>query len=211
MCIHERGATSWEEAAYDAMRGITTTNIGVRYLRLHQAEFDIAGPSGYDHHGLIFAPAACNIAQLMTLAGPLILPIVKLIMRHTLLALDFLHHEVHCLHTDVKANNVLLKLSDSTLLKELAQSFVDEPLQSKGSREEGTLVYRSRHLKDLGHDGWDAPILSDLGEARLLGDESDHEPLPLGPEAYRAPENVLDMRWGYTIDIWQAGCMLYTC
>ena len=209
MCIQERGNAPWEEQAYDAMRGIKTDNVGVCYLRLHQDEFDVIGPSGYEHHAFIFAPAACNFAQFLRVAGPVDMLMVKVIMRQALHALDFLHRDVHCVHTDVKANNILLQLKDHRVLEEWAQSLEETPPVSKGSREEGTLVYHSRHLKNLGKAGWDAPILSDLGEARLLGDQEDLDPLPMGPLAYRAPENVLGMRWGYPVDVWQAACMFY--
>ena len=209
MCIHERGNVAWEEMAYDAMRGITTDHPGGHYLRLHEDEFDVTGPSGYDHHAFIFPPAACTIAQLMKVLGALNHLWGKIVMRNTLLALDFLHTIVHCVHTDVKTNNILLKLKSRKVVEELVASFEDDPPKSKGSRKKGTLIYRSRHFRALGREGFDVPILSDLGEARVLGDEADHNPLPMGPLAIRAPENVLDMRWGYPVDVWQAGCMFY--
>ena len=54
---------------------------------------------------------------------------------------------------------------------------------------------------------WDAPVLCDFGSA-VPGDVEHLEDVQ--PDAYRAPEVILEAPWSYQIDIWNAGCMVST-
>src|SRR3954470_4001163 len=49
------------------------------------------------------------------------------------------------------------------------------------------------------------PILCDLGEARM-GDEEHRDDIM--PDAYRAPEVILGMKWGYKVDIWNVAMVV---
>lgn len=63
------------------------------------------------------------------------------------------------------------------------------------------IIYQSRALPlTMG-----MPVLCDLGEA-VFGDfEYEHD---IMPDAYRAPEVILDMKWGYKVDVWNVGVMV---
>lgn len=53
-------------------------------------------------------------------------------------------------------------------------------------------------------------MLSDLGSARQLRGAPELAPSTrVGSVIYRAPENLLGMRYGPPVDIWQAACVLY--
>lgn len=49
------------------------------------------------------------------------------------------------------------------------------------------------------------PILSDLGEARIGNGKHKGD---IMPGIYRAPEVILDMDWGSSVDIWSIGTMV---
>ena len=65
------------------------------------------------------------------------------------------------------------------------------------------IIYGSRQLtipKTYGE-----PILCDFGAA-VYGN-TDHEE-DVQPDVYRAPEVILEMKWSYSIDIWNVGTMV---
>ncbi|GLA50073.1 hypothetical protein AnigIFM63604_006092 [Aspergillus niger] len=51
-----------------------------------------------------------------------------------------------------------------------------------------------------------APILCDFGSA-VPGDIEHSEDIQ--PDIYRAPEVILEAPWGYKVDIWNVGCMIW--
>ena len=48
-------------------------------------------------------------------------------------------------------------------------------------------------------------MLCDFGEARR-GDVENGDDIQ--PEVYRAPEVILEMKWSYSVDIWNVGVMV---
>ncbi|KAK5128888.1 hypothetical protein LTR85_000221 [Meristemomyces frigidus] len=194
VCIHESGITLREQEAYDHMAGMSTRNPGLFHLRQVKDDFDLTGPTGHEHHCFVFEPAACNIAQLTErIDGECNLGLVKWIVRSTLRALDFLHSDAHIIHTDVKPDNIMLSLEDQDVLEEYVATLSSDPPRQK-TTESGRVIYESRELKDLGQSRWRLPILTDLGEARIVTDDGEmglQRPAVVSPPAMRAPESIL--------------------
>lgn len=106
----------------------------------------------YKHSVLVFAPAACSVGDMLKRA-PIDPEMVQLIMENVLLALDFLHTEARAVHTDIKANNILMTLADHTELDTFARQLQENPPGRKGSKWWDNLVYESRSLEELGVKG----------------------------------------------------------
>ena len=89
---------------------------------------------------------------------------------------------------------------DSTLRDfEREESCNPSPRKLDGER----VIYISRQLGAIKSPG--APVLCDFGEARDGTFENEDD---IQPEVYRAPEVVLEMKWSYSVDIWNVGVMV---
>lgn len=144
--------------------------------------------------------------------------LLKPVLIHILLAIDFLHTEAKIVHTgitllnlvisrkylkflidlitDIQENNVMLSVEDESILVDFEEAEKTSPSPCK--IVEDRVIYSSRDLEIPKVHG--RPILSDFGEARLcssLGKQwEDVQPL-----VYRAPEVLLRMPWNEKIDI----------
>lgn len=88
--------------------------------------------------------------------------------------------------------------------KSVLDSFVKQELENPSSRKQvgDSIVYASRLFR------WPTggePVLSDFGSAES-GDAQNTR--NAGPNLYRAPEVMLGMKWGYSVDIWNIGVMV---
>ncbi|KAA6394676.1 MAG: putative CMGC/SRPK protein kinase [Streblomastix strix] len=72
--------------------------------------FTMKGPNG-THVCMVFEPCGVNLFTLLQMYqnDGIPLPIVKVIIKQTLIALDYLHRELKMIHTDLKPENVLLQ------------------------------------------------------------------------------------------------------
>jgi serine/threonine-protein kinase SRPK3 len=94
-----------------------------------------------------------------------------------------------------------MQIADESILDDFAEAEETSPSYSisEGSR----ITYASRKLGKPKLFG--LPVLSDFGEARFGTVENDDD---IQPEVYRAPEVVLEMKWSYSVDIWNVGVMV---
>lgn len=168
ICIHERDHTTLEEKAYDAMRGLETTNTGAHYVRHILDDFDVQGPSGYWYHCFILAPTACSVSKLMRSTDPMPIEAIKVIMYNVLRAIDFLHIDVQLVHTDIKASNVLVQLKGSEVLHSFAQSLRKNPLKPVKRRTVGRKIYRSQQMPDYGKASQESPDPGRSGRGTVL-------------------------------------------
>ena len=151
---------------------------------------------------------------------------VKGTIKELLKALDFLHTEVQSVHTgtcvlpniilpmrlqnkharqpdivaetrpDVHPGNLLLGANDDTLFQKLEENELSSPVPRK--QLEGRTIYLSRLMKPKA-----GPLLlADFGEARLGSGPHAGDIMPI---MYRAPETLLQIQWGYPVDIWSVG------
>lgn len=105
--------------------------------------------------------------------------------------------------TDIKAQNILFEFGEPGEIEEYLKEDAEKPLPHKVAIDR--FLYLSRPFgipKLLGR-----PVLADFGHASL-GDEENMRPIQ--PDAYRAPEVIMEATWSYSADIWNMGCFVST-
>jgi serine/threonine protein kinase len=102
---------------------------------------------------------------------------------------------------DIKEENILLGLVDSSIVeqldtKEIAASSLYKSVNGYNLYKSANFVIPTRFGR---------PTLCDFSLARNGQVEHCHD---IQPDPYRAPEVVLEMPWGYALDIWNVGVMV---
>ncbi|KAL9117079.1 MAG: hypothetical protein Q9187_006387 [Circinaria calcarea] len=186
---------------YEHLSKGNPNHIGKRFVRTALDSFKKPRAGG-EHHCLVHIPLWGSLRDMMV-RNPYRQKFTEQLLRATLYcllqALDYLHTDRKVIHTDISANNILLEIDDRSMLN----SFVDQELKHPSPRKqvEDSIVYASRLF------GWPPtgePILSDFGSAEK-GDADNTR--KAGPSLYRSPEVLLEMKWSYSIDIWNVGVM----
>lgn len=122
--------------------------------------------------------------------------------------LDYLHTECGVVHTDLKADNIMMGLGDPTILDRFVQHEIEHPSPRKMPDSHGRIIYTS--CSDFGEAPSDAVIASakitDIGLA-AWGDGKNTKPIQ--SNAFTAPEVILQCGWSYPADIWNLGVMLW--
>lgn len=95
----------------------------------------------------------------------------------------------------------MFSIDDETVFSDFERQELEDPCPRK--EVDGRTIYLSRELRMPKQMG--PPVLCDFGSA-VLGDKEHTEDVQ--PDIYRAPEVILEVPWGYEIDIWNAGCMV---
>ncbi|KAH7085434.1 kinase domain-containing protein [Paraphoma chrysanthemicola] len=122
-------------------------------------------------------------------------------LSQVLLALDYLHSECNIIHTDIKADNVLIEIEDQDILK----AFVDAEMTSPSPRKtvDDKPIYATRQFglpKEYGK-----VVLGDFGSAVCSNEPQIHD---AQTDVYRCPEVMLKTEWGCPADIWNLGTMV---
>ncbi|TDL14150.1 kinase-like protein [Rickenella mellea] len=166
--------------------------------------FDVDGPDG-KHRCLVHPPLWDNVLTFLHRNPLRRLPplVLALVLERLFLALDFLHTECRIAHTDIKAENIMFGMADDSVFSD----FEEEELRSPYPRKEldGRTIYLTRDFR-LPKEVC-APVLCDFGSAVPLDGETEHREV-IQPKVYRAPEVILEAPWTYSVDIWNAGCMV---
>lgn len=100
---------------------------------------------------------------------------------------------------DLHTGNILEGIQDERLLAKMEEDELGGnpcPRKNAGDRTVYTTRYFRESIGDL--------YLCDLGEA-VVGNEHAG---PVMPTQYRAPEDILGMKWGCAIDMWSVGLMV---
>ncbi|KAE8316139.1 kinase-like domain-containing protein [Aspergillus transmontanensis] len=129
--------------------------------------------------------------------------VLKIILQMILHGLDYLHSECHIIHTDLKPDNIMVKIEDQSILEESAKDEYEDPLPQKICPD-GRTIYLSRNnygptLKTTGIIAITYFNLSVPGDRPNSG--------CIQAEIYRAPEVILDAGLTYSADIWSLGVM----
>ncbi|KAJ5399843.1 hypothetical protein N7465_010332 [Penicillium sp. CMV-2018d] len=200
-------ATDREFEIYEHLAKIKSTHPGQSLIRELYDSFELQGHAG-KHRCLVLQPMHMTILEMMRLnPKPFDLPLLKMTLRRLLLALDFLHTEADTIHTDLKTDNLMLSLEDSTMLADFAAEEVRQPSPRKRIDESRT-IYQSRQFRrPFRGKSFGLPILCDFGEARI---GKTHESSPfVQPNIYRSPEIIFQMAWGSAVDIWNLGSLIW--
>jgi len=122
--------------------------------------------------------------------------------------LDYLHAECHVVHTDLKADNIMMGLGDPSVLDRFVEKLTQNPPPRKLPDAHGRIIYQS--CDDFGDATSDAIIetakITDIGLA-VFGDVRHNGPIQ--SNAFTAPEVILAAGWSYPADIWNFGVMLW--
>lgn len=102
---------------------------------------------------------------------------------------------------DIKEENILLSLVDSSIIEQLDTKEI--AASSLYKNVNGYNLYKSVNFGIPTSFG--RPILCDFSLARNGQIEHYHD---IQPDPYRAPEVILEMPWSYAVDIWNVGVMV---
>ncbi|KNB07955.1 serine/threonine protein kinase [Fusarium oxysporum f. sp. lycopersici 4287] len=116
----------------------------------------------------------------------------------TLLGLNYLH-DADVIHTDIHSDNLLVALTEDSILSTVEDNELRRPSARKFVDE--TVIHVSQYM--LGGAG--ALTICDLGQARI-GKVHRGNAMPL---PYRAPEVILGMTWGNSVDVWSVGLLAW--
>ncbi|PBK85862.1 kinase-like protein [Armillaria gallica] len=141
------------------------------------------------HRCLVLEVLGMSLEELTgrTLPNRFPIPMCKRIIKEVLLGLDFLHRDCGIVHTDLKLDNLLLRMENT------------EGIPSLGDSE---LPIDSSHVS-LGPS---SVVISDLGVATEIENPFDGV---IQPYALRAPEVYLGIPYGPPADIWNLGCLAF--
>ncbi|VUC23756.1 unnamed protein product [Clonostachys rosea] len=181
---------------------------GWHFIRKLSDSFNIEGKYGSSHCCLALDPLREPLWLYQRRYSDGVIPsgILKVLVQMMLHALDCLHSECRVIHTDLKPDNIMIKLEDLGLLEKDAQDEYDHPLPQKhiGDR----IIYLSRN--NFG------PLRKPTGIIQLVDFDLSVSTKPgklhFGPiqaEIYRAPEVILDSGYTFSADIWSLGVMLW--
>ncbi|PAV18716.1 kinase [Pyrrhoderma noxium] len=179
---------------------------------LHEFEFE----SFAGHHICFVTDVfSYSVSSLQSqLSDPrLPLKFILRLVKHVLKGLEYLHDECNIVHSDLKPNNLLLLPAniDTIVMHELAEhpSAIYEFPKTIPPNELPFFPVLSAPLpfdSNLMQDAKLHWVIADLGHAHL---QHKHLAKVVQPYALRAPEVILGLEWGYAIDIWSLGCMMY--
>ncbi|KAK9366826.1 protein kinase [Lipomyces kononenkoae] len=174
-----------ELSVYEHLSKIRSSHPGQAYIRGLYDGFEISGPHGC-HQCLVQPPMHMSILDMLeSNPKPFNAPLLRMVLKCLLTALDFLHREAGIVHT---GRNWKARVREK--LKMTRERF-----------------YTSRSFRKPKNDDWGYPVLCDFGEARI-GKEHQTGPM-IQPHIYRAPEVTFEMIWGSPIDIWNLGALVW--
>ena len=132
----------------------------------------------------------------------------KILMPALLEGLDYMHASCGIVHTDLKADNIMMGLGDASVLETFVRQQIARPPAHKPADHHGRMVYES--CSDFGAAPNDTVIASakitDIGLAEW-GDEPNNKPIQ--SNAFTCPEVILIAGWSYPADIWNLGVMMW--
>jgi len=191
--------------------------------------FDVQGPNG-THVAMIFEKLGCNLLTLIRMYRyrGLPLPLVRMITKQMVVAMEFLHR-CSIIHTDLKPENMLLVKTPQNI-KSLTQSGMallqqmerrkrkannesdeennDEssaPEESGGDPHKG-VPWTASQLREVYKGDAHMVKIVDLGNACWT---FEHFTDDVQTRQYRAPEVIIGSDYTTAIDIWSMACIVF--
>ncbi|KAI9666019.1 MAG: hypothetical protein M1821_003954 [Bathelium mastoideum] len=203
---------------YEHINSLHSEHQGRDHVRKLLDAFKIKGPHG-THICLVHEPLGLSLDEIRAGSpdGILSAALIREMFRWILRGLEFLHKEAHVIHTggseyqsaafvstkleqDLQPNNLLMGVQDNSIFARFELYEAENPCPRKELADR--TIYLSRPVPFSSG----APALSDLSEARF-GELKHTEDIM--PDVYRAPEVVLGISWGYPVDIWSLGMVIW--
>ncbi|KAI2602112.1 kinase-like protein [Hypoxylon sp. NC1633] len=185
---------------YQYLRGVESDHPGREMIRMLEDSFKLQGPHG-THDIFVLPPLGLSLRAFQDMMPGHIFaqPIVVIALQRVLAALDFLHGPANLTHTDIHAGNLLISIDDKLQLAEFEEAEFVRPSARK--MIDDNTIHVSRFLLE----SFGPLYVCDFGEARV-GNE--HEGIAM-PIQYRAPEIILGMSWGHSVDMWSVGLLAW--
>ncbi|KAK1147188.1 hypothetical protein N8T08_001927 [Aspergillus melleus] len=131
--------------------------------------------------------------------------VLKILLQMVLHGLDYLHSECHVIHTDLKPDNIMIKVEDPSILEESARDEQEHHLPQRVCSD-GRTIYLSRNNFGISDKTTGIIQLTDF-DLSVRGDRPNSGCIQA--EIYRAPEVILDAGYSYSAGIWSLGVMLW--
>ncbi|KAK0099716.1 hypothetical protein ONS95_013391 [Cadophora gregata] len=224
--VAKESPTSKELPILEHIAKLSASYPGSEHIISMLDSFTHKGPNG-THLCLIFEPMGgtaasiretlpCNLPHRQGRVARYPLWMAKRILRHTLIALDFLH-QVGIVHGDIQPGNLLFSIanlndiSEETLEQGRSPSEISKPLERKdGKNDKWAPAYLAipQPLEKYVDTGPGLGVkVSDVGAAFFA---SSPPTKPVTPKGLRAPELILtSFPLTSSIDIWSFGCLVF--
>ncbi|KAJ2987997.1 hypothetical protein NUW58_g4209 [Xylaria curta] len=172
---------------------------GKQYIRQLKESFKLKGPHG-DHDVFIMTPLALSLSHFLGArrGQPFHSGFAKQALSQILYGLVYLH-DMNVVHTDLHLDNLLIALTENSTMAEMEEAELCRPSPRKQADD------RTIHTSRMMIGGGGPLTICDLGHARI-GEK--HHGFSM-PTQYRAPEVILDMEWGNSIDLWSTGLIAW--
>ncbi|KAK4553690.1 hypothetical protein LTR86_009188 [Recurvomyces mirabilis] len=205
----EAGAGPEELVKLQHIRLANRRHPGRDLVRILLGHFRLKGPAG-QHLCMVFEPLRepLGLIKYKFTTEMISVPLLKVVARQVLQALDYLHNECHIIHCDLSESNIIFSFAEDSRNSILNQHSKDErtdPLPVK------RLIDRVIYLphNDFGplvpHIG--AAIVTDF-DSSVRGNGDDDRNHDIQPQGFTAPEVMLRAGWSYSADIWNFGALL---
>ncbi|TLS28937.1 hypothetical protein PpBr36_02058 [Pyricularia pennisetigena] len=206
------------------LKGVRSEHNGREFMRLLETSFQLEF-SGKTHDVFVLRPLGLSVQALQEYQPDRVYDeeIASSTAQSALIALNFLHEEARVIHAgecrtadpiyrlfgspdtslnqnppsnqDVHSGNLLLGISDESCLAEYEHSELAKPTPRK------ILADRVIHVSRISFNVGQVPHLCDFGHSRICTNGNLQQGRAM-PVQYRTPEMLLDMPWGYSVDLW---------
>ncbi|KAI1957057.1 hypothetical protein LOZ58_005979 [Ophidiomyces ophidiicola] len=188
------------ESVYPMAEGFLARDL---HRKLYDS-FDLEGPHG-THVCLVHQPLGLSLMQILDFIpsnrfqySQSKAPCVRSWRHWTFYTKQRLYIQI-----DLQARNLLIDIDTPNVFT----TFENAELQTPGPRKilKGRTIYMSRRIPLTER----FPLITDFGEAHIIGDEVKLPWEDIMPDVYRAPEIVLKMPWDNKVDIWSMGMVCW--
>ncbi|KAJ6632190.1 kinase-like domain-containing protein [Mycena sp. CBHHK59/15] len=136
--------------------------------------------------------------------------LVKRILRDSLRGLAQLHAS-GCVHTDIKASNIMCNLPDLTTEDNLHAIIAKIPARRHPPEQSWDYLVEAAVSQPLPPPTMEQALsgsfmIADFGSAQIVAHPVT---LHITPETLRAPEVIMRRPWDAKVDIWTFGCLVY--